>query len=221
MKSHPFRAAVALTAALTTAATPLLAAAQTSYEYRALKTGLVVTDASPAKAGPQLSTTAIHFGEVATNTTEKRQVLVSNPGTGTLSVTAEPVVTGDAAFAAGATTCGATLAAGADCLAEATFSPTATGTFNGVLTLTTALAGSPHEVSLVGTAFNPVSLASARLPDGKVGVAYSYDFKQLLSVSNEASLVHRFRKSFTFQPFGSRSSSIGSERVGHSSRRCL
>ena len=34
-------------------------------------------------------------------------------------------------------------------------------------------------------------------------------------------LVHRFRKSFTFQPFGSRSSSIGSERVGHSSRRCL
>ena len=36
-----------------------------------------------------------------------------------------------------------------------------------------------------------------------------------------AGLVHRFRKSFTFQPFGSRSSSIGSERVGHSSRRCL
>lgn len=41
------------------------------------------------------------------------------------------------------------------------------------------------------------------------------------SDENMNGLVHRFRKSFTFQSFGSRSSSIGSERVGHSSRRCL
>ena len=40
-------------------------------------------------------------------------------------------------------------------------------------------------------------------------------------VPGRVDLVHRLRKSFTIQPFGSRSSSIGSERVGHSSRRCL
>jgi alpha-tubulin suppressor-like RCC1 family protein len=200
MKRNSFRAAVALTAAFTTAASPLLVSAQTSYEYKAYKQGLVVTGAATAPApGPvtppppspqpalQLSTSAINFGEVATNTTETRQVLVSNPGTGALSFKADPTVTGDTVFAAGATTCGATLAAGADCLAEATFSPTTAGSFNGVLALTTALAGSLHEVSLSGTAFNPVSLASTTLPAGMVGKAYSYDFKQLLSVSNEAS----------------------------------
>lgn len=200
MKLLPLRAAVALTAALLTAASPFLAAAQTTYEFKKYAPRLVVdgpgSGQTPGSGGGgnlptpqsalQLSTSAINFGNVATHTTETRQVLVSNPGTGTLSFTAVPAVTGDAAFAAGLTTCGATLAAGADCLAEATFSPTATGTFNGTLTLTSVLAGSPHDVTLVGTAFNPVSLASTTLPSGMVGQAYSYDFKQLLSVSNEA-----------------------------------
>ncbi len=200
MKLHSLRAAASLTAALTTAVSPLLVSAQTSYEYKAYKQGLVVTGAATAPApGPvtppppspqpalQLSTTAINFGDVATNTTEKRQVLVSNPGTGALSFKAGPTVTGDTVFAAGATTCGATLAAGADCLTDATFSPTTVGTYNGVLKFTSVLANSPHEVTLVGTAFNPVSLASTTLPKGMVGKAYSYDFKPLLSVSNEAS----------------------------------
>lgn len=114
-------------------------------------------------------------------------MLVSNPGKGSLSFTAAPAVTGDAAFAAGVTSCGETLAAGEGCLSEVTFSPTATGTFNGMLTLTSVLAGSPHDVTLVGTAFNPVSLASTMLPKGILGKPYSYDFKQLLSVSNETS----------------------------------
>ena len=47
----------------------------------------------------------------------------------------------------------------------------------------------------------------------------SYELAGLVMLA--MGLVHRFCKSFTFQPFGSRSSSIGSERVGHSSRRCL
>jgi hypothetical protein len=187
MKLRPFRAAVALTTALTTAVSPLLAEAQTAYEYKSFKPGLVVDSSPTSQPGLQLSTTAIHFGDVATHTTETRQVRVSNPGTGSLAFTAPPAVTGATEFAAGLTSCGATLAAGTDCLAEATFSPTTTGTFSGVLTLTSALAGSPHEVSLVGTAFNPVSLAAATLPKAMVGLAYSYDFKQLLNVSNEAS----------------------------------
>lgn len=198
MRLRPFRTAVALTAALTTAVSPLLVNAQAAYEYKAYKQGLVVTSAATAPApGPvtppppspqpalQLSTTAINFGDVATNTTETRQVLVSNPGTGPLSFTAAPAVTGDAAFAAGLTTCGETLVAGADCLTDATFSPTTVGTYNGILKFTSVLAHSPHEVTLVGTAFNPVSLASTTLPRGMLGKSYSYDFKQLLNVSNE------------------------------------
>ncbi len=187
-------------AALLLAAVPALALAQTTqYEFRRPVGTLTVTgspstptnptDPTPSGSTPalSLSTQAIDFGNVATNTTAKAQVLVSNPGTGTLNITSAAAVTGAAAFAAGLTTCGSTLAAGADCLLEPTFSPTTTGTFNGVLRFTTALANSPHEVTLVGTAFNPVSLASATLPVGKLGEPYSHDFKTLLAVSNEVS----------------------------------
>lgn len=196
MKRNSLRVAVALTTALTTAAAPLLVGAQTAYEYKAYKQGLVVTGAasSPGTPSPgpvtpapqpalQLSTTAINFGDVATNTTETRQVLVSNTGTGSLSLTAAPMVTGDVAFAAGLTTCGATLAAGADCLTDATFSPTTVGAYNGVLKFTSVLANSPHEVTLVGTAFNPVSLASTTLPKGMSGAGYSTNLISGLTIA--------------------------------------
>ncbi len=178
---------------------PLSAAAQPRYEFKRVVPGLMGGGTLPApgeSTTPQapvgtpvlgLSTQAVDFGNVATNTTEKRQVVVSNTGNGTLSITRAATVSGASEFAAGLTTCGSTLAAGADCLLEPTFSPTTTGTFNGVLTFTTALAGSPHDITLVGTAFNPVSLAAATLPPGTVGQPYTYDFKTLLSVSNETS----------------------------------
>lgn len=200
MKTPSLRLAAALTAAIATAFAPALAQADTKYEHRKLVPGLLVTGSpagnttpteptSPPAAAPtfDLSTLSVDFGSVATNTSETRQVVVSNNGTGSLSITAAPSVTGGAEFAAGLTSCGATLAAGSDCLAEATFSPTTTGTFNGVMTFTAAIAGSPKEVTLIGTAFNPVSLASATLPAGSVGQPYSYDFKTLLAISNETS----------------------------------
>lgn len=142
---------------------------------------------SELQANLSLSTTSVNFGSVATNTTETRQVLATNTGDGSLSWTAAPAVSGNAAFSAGATACGASLAAGQSCVTDVTFTPTAVGTFNGTLTFTSALANSPHQVSLVGTAFNPVSLAAATLPAATVGQAYSFDFKPLLNVSNEAS----------------------------------
>lgn len=197
MKHHSLRAPFALTALLaavfTAAFSPSAVSAQPSYEYRVNRPGMAVGQASPAPESPvlqpalQLSTSAIDFGAVATNTTQTRQVLVSNPGTGALSLTSAPAVTGSPALAAGTATCGATLASGEDCLVEVTFSPTRVGAHNGVLTLTSSLAASPHEVTLAGTAFNPVSLASTPLLEGSVGQTYSYDFKQLLAVSNEAS----------------------------------
>lgn len=157
------------------------------FEYRRLAKTLVVQgDGGPLVANLQLSTQSIDFGSVATNTTETRQVLATNSGDGLLSWSAAPAVSGSAAYSAGNSSCGASLAAGASCTAEVTFTPTTLGTFNGALTFTSTLAGSPHEVSLVGTAFNPVSLASAALPPATVGQAYSFDFKPLLGVSNEA-----------------------------------
>jgi alpha-tubulin suppressor-like RCC1 family protein len=141
----------------------------------------------PPAGGPELvlSTHSLNFGNVATNTTEKRQVLVTNPGTGTLNFTAAPTVTGASAFGSGLTNCSATLAAGEGCLVEVSFSPTEVGSFSGSLSISASVPNSPQHVALAGTAFNPVSLAAATLPVGKVGQPYTFDFKTLLNVSNE------------------------------------
>lgn len=138
-------------------------------------------------ASVELSTTAISFGNVATHTTTTRWVVANTGGRPLDLGHCARKIEGHGAFTAGLPSCGATLAAGGSCLAEVTFTPTTTGTFNGTLTFTSNLANSPHQVSLVGPAFNPVSLAAAPLPDAKVDQAYSYDFKFLLGESNETS----------------------------------
>ena len=141
----------------------------------------------PAPASAQTSTSLVDFGSVATHTTEKRQVVLTNNGGSGLGLTAAPAVLGDLAFGTDLTTCGTSLAAGQSCLTDVLFSPSVVGTVSGSLRFSTSLPGVPVEVALQGEAYNPVSLASAALPHGMVGKAYSYDFKQLLSVSNETS----------------------------------
>lgn len=190
MKLAPIRTAVALLTAFTAVVPVSVQAQQEPLEFRLRYPGLQVTDpegGSPSVPLLQLSTKLVDFGDVATNTTESRQVLVSNEGTAGLTFTAAPAVAGHAAFGTGLTTCGPTLAAGADCLTDVSFSPTSVGAVEGLLTFSTPLADSPHGVTLKGTAYNPVSLKAATLPDSTVGAAFSYDFKPLLEVSNESS----------------------------------
>jgi trimeric autotransporter adhesin len=78
-----------------------------------------------------------------------RSVRLRNSGTAAM-VIAGLTVSG-AGFSRAATTCGAALAAGADCTVDVAFAPTAVGaTSTGALTLNSDVAGSPHTVSLTG-----------------------------------------------------------------------
>lgn len=173
--------------------------AQSTFEFKAHKPGLQVTSGSstpvtppsPPPAAPGvgvfgLSSASVDFGSVATNTSTTRQILVSNTGTGSFTFTAVPAVTGDTAFAAGTSSCGASLAVGGECLSDVLFAPTTVGSYNGLLTFRTSLVGSPHDVTLVGTAFNPVSLTAAPLPLARLNQPYAgFDFKSVLLASNE------------------------------------
>jgi alpha-tubulin suppressor-like RCC1 family protein len=133
----------------------------------------------------QLSATQLDFGAVATHTSVTRQVLLSNTGNGTLLLS-PPAVTGDAAFTAGITSCGATVQPGADCLTEVSFAPLDTGPMTGTLSFPSNAAHSPQQVTLQGSGYNPVSLTAAQLPSAYLGKPYAaYDFKPLLKVSNE------------------------------------
>ena len=190
-------AAAALATFAWLSAVPVLASAQT-YEFQMSVMGLRVSgvgtgtgsqpDTQPHAPGSlQTSTSLVDFGSVATHTTEKRQVVLTNTGGSGLGLTAAPAVLGDLAFGTDLTTCGESLAAGQSCLTDVLFAPTTVGAVSGSLRFSTSITGAPADVTLQGTAFNPVSLASTTLPRGMRGKPYSYDFKQLLSVSNEAS----------------------------------
>lgn len=97
------------------------------------------------------------FGNLIVGATSSPQVAtLSNSGTVTLNITSI-VITGDFAKT---TTCGATLAAGANCTITVTFTPTATGARSGTVTVTdnsSGVPGSTQTIALTGTGTAPVA----------------------------------------------------------------
>jgi len=107
---------------------------------------------SSATLSANLST--LTFGSQAPGTTSTAQtVTLSN--TGTAAATSVGVsVTGDFAQT---NTCGSSIAAGASCAVNVTFSPTTSGTRTGSLTVASSASNSPATVALSGTGSGTVS----------------------------------------------------------------
>ena len=109
--------------------------------------------------GPSIATntTNLSFGNQTVNTSSGAQaVTVSNSGTGAASISSI-TTTGDFGQTS---TCGSTLAAGASCTVNVTFTPTATGARTGTLSIASNAPGSPATVALTGTG---VSTANTNL----------------------------------------------------------
>lgn len=102
---------------------------------------------------PSLSSTSLSFtGQPITTTSGSQAITLTNAGNVGLLVSSV-VVSGDFAAAASGTTCsaGVELPAGANCAIALTFTPTATGSRSGTLTLTLGGQASPLTVALSGT----------------------------------------------------------------------
>jgi hypothetical protein len=117
----------------------------------------------PSAAAPAvtLSTGSLNFGAVNLRTPSAPQtVTVTNSGTAAL------VISGIAANGdfAQTTTCGASLAAGAGCAVQVTFTPAAAGVRAGALTLTDNAANSPQSIALAGSG------VASSTPAGTYGV---------------------------------------------------
>jgi hypothetical protein len=98
-----------------------------------------------------LSTTSLTFAAQVVNTTSAaRSVGLTNSGTGTLTIS-KIAATGNFAVSTGTSACGSTLAGGAECYIYVTFTPSASGTRTGTLSITDNASGSPQSVSLSGT----------------------------------------------------------------------
>ncbi len=125
-----------------------LATAQTKTTGKVRHTGHTGGGTLPGSPVVNLSASSLAFGNQVVNTTSGPQVLtLTNVGTGSLTITSI-ITTGN--FAA-TTTCGGTLAAGANCIINVTFTPLSVASLTGAVTITDNAAGTPHVVTLSGT----------------------------------------------------------------------
>jgi len=102
-------------------------------------------------AGPNatLSATSLTFTDQAVNTTSPMQsITLSNYGTTTLGIAS---MAASANFSETDNCSGMSLASGANCTVNVTFTPNATGAFSGTISVTNNAPGSPQTVSLNGT----------------------------------------------------------------------
>jgi hypothetical protein len=136
-----------------------------------------------------LSTTSVSFSNQPVGTTSALSaVTVTNSGTASLNFTSI-AATGDFAVAASGTTCStsASVAASSNCVVNLTFTPSATGSRSGSLTLTDNASGSPQTVSLSGTGTGPgVSLSPSSLSFPAQSVATSSTL-QTVTLTNTGS----------------------------------
>jgi hypothetical protein len=118
--------------------------------------------------GVNFSPTGLAFGNQNVNVASAAQSLtLTNSGTATLNITS---IVASAPYAQ-TTTCGATVAAGANCSISVTFTPPATGSQPGTITVTDDAATSPQTVNLTGTGVAPgISFSSSSLTFGNQNV---------------------------------------------------
>lgn len=112
---------------------------------------------TPAPA-VSLSSSRLTFADQTFETASAAQTLtLTNSGSATLSITGI-AATGDFAQT---NACGASLAVGASCSIDVAFTPTATGSRTGNVTITDNATGSPHQVTLSGNGIAVFSLSSS------------------------------------------------------------
>lgn len=120
-----------------------------------------LTGTGTSSPGVSLSPTSLTFASQTVNSTSAAQsITLTNNGTASLTISS---IIASAQYS-DTTTCGASLAAGANCSISVTFAPTATGTQTGTITITDSAAGSPHTATLSGTGTNVTAPAVTLAP---------------------------------------------------------
>jgi hypothetical protein len=119
------------------------------------------TGANAPAPAVTLAPTSLSFGNQTLNTPSATQpVTLTNSGTATLNITS---IAASAQYSQ-TNTCGASVTAGANCTITVTFTPTATGSQPGTITITDNATGSPHIVNLSGTGTNALVPAVTLAP---------------------------------------------------------
>jgi hypothetical protein len=129
----------------------------------------------------QVSSTSLAFGDQSINTTSPPQTLtLTNIGSAAITVSGITITGSNSSDFAQTNTCGTSLAAGASCAINVTFTPNETGSLAATLNISDSAVGSPQTVSLTGTGTEPtVMLSPASLTFGVILVNGSSSAKPI------------------------------------------
>ncbi len=129
--------------------------------------------APPISPGVSLSPSGLAFGNQNTGATGNVQsVTLTNSGGAALSISNIGITGANAAeFAVPSTSCFSSLAAGASCVINVTFSPTSAGAKSASVSIATNASGSPHTVNLTGTGVTQVVTLTSLSVSGPSSVA--------------------------------------------------
>ncbi|HXH51024.1 MAG TPA: choice-of-anchor D domain-containing protein, partial [Terriglobia bacterium] len=139
-------------------------------------------------SGVTLSPTSLTFSSQVVGTSSPSQIVtLSNSLSTTVTISSIAITGTNAGDFAKTTTCGASVAAGANCTISVTFTPTATGTSNAALTVTESSPSASQTVILTGTGISPlVTLSPTSLILGNQTVGTS-SLPQTVMLSNAGS----------------------------------
>jgi subtilase family serine protease len=133
-----------------------------------------------------LAPSSLAFGQQATGSTSApRSVILSNNGNAPLVTSSVTVGGANPGDFAQTNTCSSSLATGANCAINVTFTPSATGARSASLTITDNARGSPHTINLTGTGVvaPAVSLSAFNLTFGQENMGLT-SAPQTVTLSN-------------------------------------
>ena len=164
--------------------------------------GLTGSGSAPVSLSP----TSLNFGTLAVGSTSAaKTVTVTNRLKVALGVTS---IAASGPFAVASSTCGTSVAAGANCTVGITFTPTALGSATGVLTFTDSALTSPQTVNLTGTGSVPVTLSTSSVSFSTVVVGNTSAAKTV-TVTNRQSITLTFTSIAASGPFAVASNTCG------------
>jgi len=149
---------------------------------------ITLTGNGVAAPAVKLSATSLSFGSVNVGASSGSEVVtLTNAGDLALSITSITLSGAHASSFVFANSCGASLAAGANCTIHGHFAPTTGGPLTAVITITDNAGGSPQSITVSGTGVGPAaSLSATSLAYGtvKVGTASG---SQTVTLTNNGS----------------------------------
>jgi hypothetical protein len=178
---------------------------------------IIPLSGSGGLAAVQLSPSTLSFGnEPAGNTSASQSITISNTGYSTLNISSISVTGANGADFSETATCGSTLAAGANCTINVTFTPAALGNRTAAVTITDDAPGSPQSASLTGSGISTVGLSPSSITFSSQYVGTSGLPKSVMVTNNGVTPLTISAIAFSPSDFGSLSACGSSVAPGAS-----